>query len=126
VTFAHERLKVESRMPAAQAFIRDNKLNEVMSGDCDEIGIIVMGGLTNGLLRALERIGLAVPRGCRSRAQCGLSPGPRSCACAGKRAVLVVEEGHPVTSSRRSAEVMFLDGLAAFPRAGTAVWRRPH
>jgi hypothetical protein len=59
VTFVHERLKVESRMPAAQAFIRDNRLNEAIPGELDDIGIIVMGGLTNGLLRALERLGLA-------------------------------------------------------------------
>jgi indolepyruvate ferredoxin oxidoreductase, alpha subunit len=44
VTFVHERLKVESRMPAAQAFIREHKLNEVIPGDLDEAGIIVMGG----------------------------------------------------------------------------------
>ena len=59
VTFMQERLKVEERMPAAQAFIREHKLNELIAGDVAEIGIIVMGGLTNGVLRALERLGLA-------------------------------------------------------------------
>ena len=101
VTFVHERLKVESRMPAAQAFIRDNKLNEVIPGDLDDIGIIVMGGLTNGLLRALERLGLADVFGA-SRVPLlvlnvvyPLVPEELRAFCAGKRAVLVVEEGHP-------------------------------
>jgi indolepyruvate ferredoxin oxidoreductase alpha subunit len=101
VTFVHERLKVESRMPAAQAFIRDNKLNEVIRGDLDEIGIIVMGGLANGLLRALERLGLADIFGA-SRVPLlvlnvvyPLVPEELRGFCAGKCAVLVVEEGHP-------------------------------
>src|ERR1700678_2595751 len=59
VTFIHERLKVEDRMPAAQAFIREHELNEVIAGDLADIGIVVMGGLTNSVLRALERLGLA-------------------------------------------------------------------
>src|SRR5262249_57052265 len=59
VTFIHERLKVEDRMPAAQAFIREHKLNEMIPGDRDDIGIVVMGGLSNSVLRALERLGLA-------------------------------------------------------------------
>src|SRR6202047_2548700 len=52
VTFIHERLKVEDRMPAAQTFVREHKLNETIPGDLGDIGIVVMGGLTNGVLRA--------------------------------------------------------------------------
>src|SRR5580692_707682 len=59
VTFIHEKLKVEEREPAAQKFIRAEKLNEVFPGDLSEIGIITLGGLYNGVLRALERLGLA-------------------------------------------------------------------
>src|SRR6185437_4817119 len=59
VIFSQEKLKVEERLPAARAFIREHKLNEVISGDLDEVGIVVMGGLTNSVLRALERMGLA-------------------------------------------------------------------
>ena len=101
VTFVHERLKVESRLPAAQAFIRDNKLNEAIPGDLDDIGIIVMGGLTNGLLRALERLGLADIFGATRvpllvlNVVYPLVPEEIRAFCAGKRAVLVVEEGHP-------------------------------
>ena len=59
VIFTQERLKIEQRLPAAQKFIREQKLNEVIPGDIGEIGIIVLGGLTNGLLRALARLDLA-------------------------------------------------------------------
>src|ERR1700730_13753375 len=51
VTFVQERLKIEERMPAARKFIRDEKLNEFIAGDLDDIGIVAMGGLTNSVLR---------------------------------------------------------------------------
>src|SRR5690348_7598913 len=38
VTFVQERRKVEERLPAAQAFIREHQLNEVFPGDLSEIG----------------------------------------------------------------------------------------
>jgi indolepyruvate ferredoxin oxidoreductase alpha subunit len=59
VTFVQEKLKVEERLPAARAFIREHKLNERIDGDLNDIGIVVMGGLTNSVLRALERLGHA-------------------------------------------------------------------
>src|SRR5229473_4501923 len=59
VIFSQERRKVEGRLPAAQTFIRDHKLNELIAGNLAEVGLIVVGGLTNGVLRALERLGLA-------------------------------------------------------------------
>src|SRR5262249_25165301 len=101
VIFSQERLKVEERLPAARAFIREHKLNEAIAGDLNDIGIIVMGGLTNSVLRALERIGLADVFG----ASCipllvlnvvyPLVPEELREFCATKRAVLVVEEGFP-------------------------------
>ena len=101
VTFTQEKLKVEERLPAARAFIREHKLNETIAGDLDDIGIIVMGGLTNSVLRALERMGLADVFGA-SRVPLlvlnvvyPLVPEEIREFCAGKRAVLVVEEGHP-------------------------------
>ena len=131
VTFVHERLKVESRMPAAQAFIRDNKLNEAICGDLDEIGIIVMGGLGNGLLRALERLGLADIFGA-SRVPLlvlnvvyPLVPEELRGFCAGKCAVLVVEEGHPeyiehalMVELRRADLQTRVLGKGPLPKAG--------
>jgi indolepyruvate ferredoxin oxidoreductase alpha subunit len=62
-TFIHEKQKVDARLPAAQAFVREHKLNEVFAGDIGEIGLIVLGGLHNGVIRALERRGLAAHYG---------------------------------------------------------------
>jgi len=101
VTFLQERMKVEERLPAACAFIRDQRLNEVIEGDVREIGIIVMGGLTNGVLRALERLGLADIFGVSRipilvlNVVYPLVPDEIRAFCTGKRAVLVVEEGYP-------------------------------
>ena len=33
MTFTQEKLKVEERLPAARAFIREHKLNEFFAGD---------------------------------------------------------------------------------------------
>jgi indolepyruvate ferredoxin oxidoreductase alpha subunit len=101
VTFIQERLKVEERMPAARDFIRANKLNETLPGGLEDIGVIVMGGLTNSVLRALERMGLADVYGASRVPMLVLNvvyplvPEEIRAFCAGKRAVLIVEEGHP-------------------------------
>ena len=101
VIFTQERLKIEERLPAAQKFIREQKLNEVIPGDLDDIGIIVLGGLTNGLLRALARLDLADLYGVSRipiyvlNVAYPLVPDEVKEFCAGKRAVLVVEEGSP-------------------------------
>ncbi|NWG26189.1 MAG: indolepyruvate ferredoxin oxidoreductase subunit alpha [Pseudorhodoplanes sp.] len=101
VTFIQERLKVEERLPAARKFIREQKLNEFVPGDLSDIGIVVMGGLTNSVLRALSRLGLADLYG-QSRVPLHvlnvaypLVPEEVREFCAGKKHVLVVEEGYP-------------------------------
>jgi indolepyruvate ferredoxin oxidoreductase alpha subunit len=101
VIFSQERLKIEERLPAAQKFIREHKLNEVIAGDLNDVGIIVLGGLTNGLLRALGRLDLADLYGASRipiyvlNVAYPLEPEELKEFCAGKRAVLVVEEGSP-------------------------------
>jgi indolepyruvate ferredoxin oxidoreductase alpha subunit len=101
VIFTQERLKVEERLPAAQKFISEHKLNEVIAGEVNEIGIIVLGGLTNSLLRALARFDLADLYGASRipiyvlNVAYPLVPEEVKDFCAGKRAVLVVEEGSP-------------------------------
>src|SRR5712691_7770355 len=131
VTFSQERLKVEERLPAAQAFIRERKLNEVIAGDLDDVGIIVMGGLTNSVLRALSRLELADLFGA-SRVPIlvlnvvyPLVPEELRGFCAGKRAVLVVEEGSPdyieqaVNVELRRADIQTrVLGKGALPRVG--------
>ena len=101
VIFTQERLKVEERLPAARAFIREHKLNETIDGDLNDVGIIVMGGLTNSVLRALERMGLADVFGASRipilvlNVVYPLVPEELRAFCASKRSVLVVEEGYP-------------------------------
>jgi indolepyruvate ferredoxin oxidoreductase, alpha subunit len=131
VIFSQERLKVEERLPAAQQFIRARKLNEVIAGDCADIGIIVLGGLTNGVLRALARLDLADLYGASRipiyvlNVAFPLVPEELRDFCAGKRAVLVVEEGSPdyieqaVNVELRRADINTrVLGKGALPRAG--------
>jgi indolepyruvate ferredoxin oxidoreductase, alpha subunit len=131
VTFIHERLKVEDRMPAARAFIRRYEMNETIAGDLDDIGIVVMGGLSHGVLRALERIGLADVFGASRVPMLILNvvyplvPEELTAFCAGKRAVLVVEEGHPEyiehaleVELRRADLSTRVRGKGPFPKAG--------
>jgi indolepyruvate ferredoxin oxidoreductase alpha subunit len=131
VTFIHERLKVEDRMPAARSFIREHKLNEMIAGDLDDIGIVVMGGLTNSVLRALERLDLADIFGA-SRVPIlvlnvvyPLVPEELCTFCAGKHAVLVIEEGHPEyiehaldVELRRAHLSTRVFGKGSLPKAG--------
>jgi indolepyruvate ferredoxin oxidoreductase alpha subunit len=131
VTFVQERRKVEERMPAARAFIKEHKLNEVLSGEADDIGIIVMGGLTNGVLRSLARLELADLFGAARIPMLVLNvvyplvPEELRAFCAGKRAVLVVEEGHPafiedtINADLRRADIQTrVFGKGPLPMAG--------
>ena len=70
-----EKLKVDERLPAAQAFAREHKLNEFFDGDLKDLGIIVLGGLyQHGVARARA----ARPRRrFRQRARPDLLPQPR-------------------------------------------------
>src|SRR5512142_1344262 len=131
VIFSQERLKVEERLPAARAFIRAQRLNETIDGDLNDIGIIVMGGLTNSVLRALERMGLADVFGTSRVPMLVLNvvyplvPEEITGFCAGKRAVLVVEEGFPdyieqaVNVELRRADLQTrIYGKGPLPKAG--------
>lgn len=101
VTFRHEKLKGEERIPAARRFIVENQLNELMPGRFDDTGIIVQGGLYNALIRALQQLGLANAFGESDLPLLVLNVAwpvvPEQIAgfCQGKRGVLVVEEGQP-------------------------------
>ncbi len=132
VIFTQEKLKVEERLPAARKFIRDEKLNEIVGGgDVTDVGIIVMGGLTNSALRALERVGLADVFGASRipllvlNVVYPLVPEEITEFCAGKRAVLVVEEGFPAyVEDAVNVELRRVDlqtkvlGKGPLPRAG--------
>ena len=101
VTFRHEKLKVEQRLPAAQAYIAAHGLNERVDGRRGEVGLIVQGGLFNALQRALQTLGLADDFGASElpllvlNVTYPLVPAEVSAFAAGKKAVLMVEEGSP-------------------------------
>ena len=98
-TYTQEKDKIANRFPAAIDFIRRRKLNELFPGPIDEVGIICQGGLYNSVVRALSELGLAdafgaaqIPIFCLNVTY-PLVPDEITQFCAGKRAVLMVEEG---------------------------------
>jgi len=111
-SFVHEQEKVRERWPAALRFIEERQLNEFFAEGADDVGILVQGGAYNTLLRALERLGLADVYG-RSKIPLyvmnvayPLIPNEVVRFCAGKRAVLVVEEGQPNFVEQNLATVL--------------------
>ena len=99
--YQHEVEKIEQRWPAAVKYIRENKLNDVIDGRFNEIGIIVAGGLYNTLNRAMEHVGCsdtfgntAVPMYVMNVAYPVVDDEVVR-FCRSKKAVLMVEEGQP-------------------------------
>jgi indolepyruvate ferredoxin oxidoreductase alpha subunit len=101
VTFAQENDKFERRLPAACDFIIENQLNEIRGPATHDLGVIVQGGLFNALNSRLEAAGLSDIHG-NSKLPAlilnvthPLAPKQIEAFCAGKKAVLVIEEGQP-------------------------------
>ena len=101
VTFRHEKLKIEQRIPAAQAYVAGHGLNERFDGPRQAVALVVQGGLFNALQRALQILGLSDAMGDSALPMLVLNVTyplvPREVRdfCAGRQAVLVVEEGSP-------------------------------
>jgi indolepyruvate ferredoxin oxidoreductase alpha subunit len=100
-SFLHEREKIEQRWPAAVKFIAERGLNEFFDGDIEDLGIMMLGGMYNNVLRALHLAGLAdlfgasrVPLYVLNVAY-PLIDEEVLRFCRGKKAVLLVEEGQP-------------------------------
>lgn len=99
-SFAHEQEKHTQRWPAAVRYITEHQLNEFIGPDGD-IGIMVQGGLYNTANRGLELLGLSdafgnteVPTYVMNVAYPVIDDEIVR-FCAGKRAVLLIEEGQP-------------------------------
>ncbi len=131
VTFRHEKLKGEERIPAARRYIAEHGLNELMPGKHADLGIIVQGGLYNALIRSLQQLGLADAFGASDipllvlNVAFPLVPEQVADFCVGKRGVLVVEEGQPeyieqdiATLLRRRDIQTPLHGKDMLPAAG--------
>jgi indolepyruvate ferredoxin oxidoreductase alpha subunit len=100
-SFLHEREKLERRGPAAIEFIKQHQLNETFGPARGDVGIVMLGGMYNTTMRALEYLGLADAYGDSAvplyilNVAYPLIEDELVEFCAGKRAVLMIEEGAP-------------------------------
>jgi indolepyruvate ferredoxin oxidoreductase alpha subunit len=130
-SFVHEKEKIDKRWPAAVKFIAERKLNERFGPESGEIGIILQGGMYNGVMRALQQLGLADVYGDSAvplyvmNVTYPLVDDEIVAFCEGKKAVLMVEEGQPEyieqslnTILRRRDLQTKISGKDVFPRAG--------
>lgn len=130
-SYLHEQEKITQRWPAAVKYIRDHGLNEFFSEGAQDFGIVLQGGMYNNVIRALELLGLADAWG-HSRVPLyvmnvtyPIVDEELTRFCAGKRAVLMVEEGQPdfieqqVNTTLRRADVQTrVHGKDCLPMAG--------
>ena len=70
-SYVHEKDKIEKRWPAAVKFIQEHGMNELMPGDIADVGIILQGGMYNGVH--------ARAAGPRPRRRLGHQPHPALC-----------------------------------------------
>ena len=131
MSFVQEQDKVKNRWPAALKFIRERGLNERFGPASAPVGIVLQGGMYNGVIRALQRLGLADLYG-ESRIPLfvlnvtyPLVPEEFLSFCEGKDAVLVVEEGQPEFLEQAFGAMLYkagatvaLHGKDIFPMAG--------
>jgi indolepyruvate ferredoxin oxidoreductase alpha subunit len=130
-SYRQEKDKIEKRWPAAVRFIQEHALNEFFEGEADDIGIVMQGGMYNTALRALAVLGLADVFG-DSRIPLyilnvtyPLIDAEFVRFCAGKKAILVIEEGQPdfieqaVNTILRRADLQTrIEGKTVLPMAG--------
>ena len=130
-SYQHEQEKVRQRWPAAVNYIRAHRLNETFAGDIADIGIILQGGMYNGVIRALQGLGLADIWGNTNvplhvlNVTYPLVDDELTAFCATKNAVLMVEEGQPEfleqalnTILRRADVQTRIAGKGMLPMAG--------
>ncbi|MFZ1348277.1 MAG: indolepyruvate ferredoxin oxidoreductase subunit alpha [Tabrizicola sp.] len=131
MSYAHEQDKVKNRWPAAEAFIRDRGLNEIFGPSDAPLGIVVQGGMYNGLIRALQRLGLADIYGATDvpiyvlNVTYPLISSEFLDFAQGKDHILIVEEGQPEFIETQLGSFLYragsqvkLHGKGLFPMAG--------
>jgi len=117
-TYAHERDKVDVRLPAARRFIVENGLNEVYPGIKNKIGIILQGGTYGAVLRALSLLGAADAFGSTPVPLLVLNvihplvPSQVAEFLHGKTSVLVVEEGNPAFIENEIRAIVQQEGFS--------------
>lgn len=131
MSFAHEQDKINTRWPAAIQHILDQQLNEFFGPEAGDLGIICQGGMYNGVIRALQRLGLAdiygntdIPLYCLNVTY-PLVDQEFIQFASGKKGLLVIEEGQPEfieqnlsTMLLRSDLQVKLHGKDVLPMAG--------
>ena len=116
MSYAHEQDKVNNRWPAAQKYIAENGLNELFGPAKAPVGIVLQGGMYNGVIRALQRLGLADISGNTDvplyvlNVTYPLVKDEFLAFAKGKDALLVVEEGQPEFTEKDLAATLFRAG----------------
>ncbi len=131
MSYVHEIEKIENRWPAAEAFIAERALNERFGPREGRIGIILQGGMYNGVIRALQRLGLSDIQGNTEvplhvlNVTYPLLRAELLGFAHGKDALLVVEEGQPDFIEQAVGSMLFredvrtrLMGKGVLPMAG--------
>jgi indolepyruvate ferredoxin oxidoreductase alpha subunit len=131
MSYVHEIDKIENRWPAAEKFIMEHSLNEQFGPKNSSIGIVMQGGMYNGVIRALQRLGLADIYGKSSiglyvlNVTYPLIETEFLSFCKEKKAILVVEEGQPEFIEQSLSTFLFraksslnLYGKNTLPMAG--------
>ncbi len=131
MSYVHEQDKVRNRWPAAERYVLEHRLNERFGPQQAPVGIVVQGGMYNGVVRALQRLGLAdiygetqVPLYVLNVTYPLVSSEFLEFA-KGKDSLLVVEEGQPEfieqslsTFLYRAQSMVRLHGKDMLPMAG--------
>lgn len=130
-SYVHEQEKINQRWPAAVEFIRSRGLNETFGPSDGTAGIVMQGGMYNGVIRALQRLDLADLYGETQiplyvlNVTYPLIDSEFLEFCEGKTAVLVVEEGQPAYIEDALAALLYrasgsvvLSGKDVLPVAG--------
>ncbi len=129
-SFLHEKEKISKRLPAAIDYIKRHQLNETFGGS-GKVGIVMQGGMYNGVIRALQRLGLADVYGETEvplhvlNVTYPLVEDDLVAFCADKDAVLIVEEGQPDYIEQALGSMLYkagasvkLEGKGVLPMAG--------
>ena len=135
-SYQHEQEKISKRLPAALKYIRENGLNEVFGPAEAKVGIVLQGGMYNGVIRALQRLGLSDIYGETTvplyvlNVSWPIVEDEFLDFCQGKDAVLVVEEGTPAfiemalrSLLHKAGAPVRLAGKGTVPEAGELTGR---
>lgn len=130
-SYLHEQDKITTRWPNAEKFILDNKLNEQFGPKDAPLGIVLQGGMYNGVIRALQRLGLADAYGNTDiplyvlNVTYPIVQREFDAFCADKAHVMIVEEGQPDHIEQQLGSFLYkagrsvkLHGKDVLPMAG--------